>query len=695
MTFTLEYVEQVKKSWQKYIVNNRPIPKNEDQVRPEVLASWRRSKAFCVNPKLTTDPRLSPEELERALTENAFFMKVANPYVENLYSYVRGSNAMIHLIDKNGCVLQVLTEDNLMRELDSMSSERTEIGSIRNEQSVGTNSTTVSLVLQKPMQLIGEEHYLERSHPFFCCSAPIFDNSEQLAGVLTIFGPRRFYHSHSLGMACAAANGIQGNLRVQKAYDDLALANQILSTTIGSLSSSIIMLDQDLRVVQHNHNTEKMFRAGADGLIGMKIDKIIKLSSLPEQFHGFDRDANSYGFTLVTAQGKKVNVALTVKVVASKSRRDKMTVLIFEEQEHIHQLVTKVSGFSAKYTFDSLIGNSEVIKSVKLMGLNSAKGNSNVLILGESGTGKELLAQSIHNASDRANGPFVAVNCGSIPKDLIESELFGYEGGAFTGARKDGCPGKFELAHGGTIFLDEIGDMPFELQVSLLRVLQNRQIMRIGGKYLRKIDVRLIAATNSNLFEAVRLKKFRSDLFYRLNVFNISLPPLRERVDDIIILARHFMQSYSRSMNKDVHKIDDHAQEILRKHTWPGNIRELENLIERATNLAQTDTITIHEFPPDLLNQSMGAQFQGIFPAVQDMSFSADFAVPLPVASPHRGNGKSPLSPEIREYNTIIDALEQEKGHVDSAAVTLEMPARKLYRKIKKYNIDLKNYRRW
>ncbi len=695
MTFTPEYVEQVKKCWHKYVVNNKPIPKTVNQVRPEVLASWRRSKAFRVIPKLTADPHLSPEDLERVLAENAFFMKIANPYVENLYSYVRDSNSMIHLTDKNGYVLQVVTEDNLIRQLDTMSSERTEIGSIRNEQSVGTNSTTVSLVLQKPMQLIGEEHYLERSHPFFCCSAPIFDNSEDLAGVLTIFGPRCFYHSHSLGMVCAAADGIQGNLRVQKAYDALALANQILSSTIGSLSSAIIMLDQDLRIVQHNHNTVKIFCSVGDSLIGSRIDKIIKLSSLPEQFRGFDRDANSYDFTLVTAQGKKVNVALTVKVVTSKSSGDKMTVLIFEEQEHIHQLVTKVSGFSAKYTFDSLIGDSEVIRSVKLMGMNAAKGTSNVLILGESGTGKELLAQSIHNASDRANGPFVAVNCGSIPKDLIESELFGYEGGAFTGARKDGCPGKFELAHGGTIFLDEIGDMPFELQVSLLRVLQNRQIMRIGGKYLRKIDVRLVAATNSNLFEAVRQKKFRSDLFYRLNVFNISLPPLRERVEDIIILARHFMQSYSRSMNKDVHKIDDHAQEILRKHTWPGNIRELENLIERATNLAQADTITIHEFPPDLLNQNMGAQLQAIFPVVQDMSFGSDFTMSLPVASPQRGGGKTPLSPEIREYNSIIDALEQEKGHVDSAAITLEMPPRKLYRKIKKYKIDLKNYRRW
>jgi Transcriptional regulator containing PAS, AAA-type ATPase, and DNA-binding domains len=697
MSFTNEYMNHAGNCWRKYVLEDKPIPPTENLIRAEVLASWKRSKRYGVDPYLMDDPHLSASELEKVLDENAFFMRIATPYMNYLYNFVKGSNSTIHLTDKNGCVLQFVTEDELIQEFDNISSERTKIGSIRTEQYTGTNSTTVCLVLREPVQLIGEEHYLKRSQPFFCCSAPIFDSSEDLVGVMTIFSPRRFYQSHTLGMVCAAASGIQGNLRMQRAYDELALANKTLSTTIGSLSSAIIMLDKDLRIVQHNQNTVKLFRPGSDNLVGMEIDQVIKRSSLPKQFHGYDNDTNSYGFTLVTTTGKKVNVSLTTKIITNESCDDRMTVLIFEEQEHLHQLVSKISGFSAKYTFESLIGSSEVINSVKLMGKNAAKGMSNVLILGESGTGKELLAQSIHNASDRANGPFVAVNCGSIPKELIESELFGYEGGAFTGARKDGCPGKFELAHGGTLFLDEIGDMPFELQVSLLRVLQNRQIMRIGGKYLHKIDVRLIAATNSNLFEAVRQKKFRSDLFYRLNVFNISLPPLRERVDDILPLIRHFMQIYSRSMNKEVNRIDERVIEVLENHTWPGNIRELENIIERAINLAQSNAVTIHDLPDDLLNQSAGRHQITTLPPKQDIPSTAEFTTTRASVPYHiSGNGPAnPLSPEIREYNSIISALEQEKGHVDSAATTLAMPTRKLYRKIKKYNIDLKNYRHW
>jgi len=238
----------------------------------------------------------------------------------------------------------------------------------------------------------------------------------------------------------------------------------------------------------------------------------------------------------------------------------------------------------------ALIGRSEQFKNVLNLAEKVAQSNASVLILGENGTGKELLARYIHRLSQRREKPFIAVSCAAIPATLLESELFGYEKGAFTGALTQ-HKGRFELAHQGTIFLDEIGDLLPETQSKLLRVLQEREFERLGGTKTIKVDVRVIAATNQNLEEKMKQKLFREDLFYRLNVFPIYVPPLRDRKDDIIILAEHFLDYYAKQMNKDIKKFSDEVIERLIQYPWPGNVRELQNVIERAVVLTNTDTI--------------------------------------------------------------------------------------------------------
>ncbi len=225
--------------------------------------------------------------------------------------------------------------------------------------------------------------------------------------------------------------------------------------------------------------------------------------------------------------------------------REACVVLTFREARRMRGFAARVAGSKAVYTFDRILGDSPPLMEVIDQAKTIARGNTTVLILGESGTGKELFAQSIHNASSRASRPFVAVNCGALPRNLVESELFGYEDGAFTGASRTGKPGKFELADGGTIFLDELGEMPMDAQVSLLRLLQNGEVTRIGGKSSRTVSVRVIAATNKNLEEAVRQHTFREDLYYRLNVFTLVLPPLRSRMSDIELLAEHFLLKFA------------------------------------------------------------------------------------------------------------------------------------------------------
>jgi len=252
---------------------------------------------------------------------------------------------------------------------------------------------------------------------------------------------------------------------------------------------------------------------------------------------------------------------------------------------------------STRYTFDSIFGQSDAIKTLKQEALRAAANQFPVLITGESGTGKELFAQAIHHASPRKVNPFVRINCAAIPRDLLESELFGYEKGAFTGARKGGKPGKFELARQGTVFLDEIGDLPIDMQPKLLRAIEDKEFERVGGTRIIQSDFRIIAATNRNLDDMISAGDFRKDLFYRLNVIPLSIPPLRERKSDILPVARYLLKQTVQDANLTEIKMEKEAERALKKYGWPGNVRELSNVLERSLSAIEGDTICLKDLP--------------------------------------------------------------------------------------------------
>ncbi|WP_442865220.1 sigma-54 interaction domain-containing protein [Alkalihalobacillus sp. CinArs1] len=292
--------------------------------------------------------------------------------------------------------------------------------------------------------------------------------------------------------------------------------------------------------------------------------------------------------------------------------------VIFRDTEQWKQMNTHVKGLlseleyyrsgtakenGASYSLSDIAGVSDSIQSLKDKVKQIASGNVSVLIRGESGTGKELFAHSIHQLSERSNRPFVKVNCGAIPDQLLESELFGYEEGAFTGAKKGGKPGKFELANNGTIFLDEIGDMPVNMQVKLLRVLQDREVERVGSLRSKKVDVRIIAATNRPLEAMVEERRFREDLFYRINVIQLFIPPLRDRLKDVTPLAELFVKKISIKTGKRVLGIEEEAMRFLLQHNWPGNARELENALEAAVHLTRNETLDVDALPDYLTEE--------------------------------------------------------------------------------------------
>jgi transcriptional regulator with PAS, ATPase and Fis domain len=276
-------------------------------------------------------------------------------------------------------------------------------------------------------------------------------------------------------------------------------------------------------------------------------------------------------------------------------------VVSFRDIAEAQKLAYSINAGALKYTFDDIIGESEAIKRVKNQALMTARGSSTVLITGESGTGKEMFAKAIHYSGLRGSGPFVTVNCGAIPENLLESELFGYERGAFTGASDKGKAGKFELANGGTIFLDEIGDLPLRLQVKLLHVLQNMRFERVGGNKTIIADVRVIAATNKDLERMIGSGEFREDLYYRLSVIPLAAPPLRERKEDIRLLAERFLRKYNAFMNKEIDGFSDEAWRAYEAYGWPGNVRELENAVEYGVNMAFDKVIGLDAVPERLL----------------------------------------------------------------------------------------------
>lgn len=305
---------------------------------------------------------------------------------------------------------------------------------------------------------------------------------------------------------------------------------------------------------------------------------------------------------------KSFRFIVTAKPIKGEEKTSGV-VISFRDVAEAERLAYNINQRKIKYTFEDIIGNSEAMIKVKNQALQVARGNSTVLITGESGTGKELFARAIHYASSRYKGPFITVNCGAIPDTLLESELFGYERGAFTGAIDKGKIGKFELANGGTIFLDEIGDMPLHLQVKLLHVLQNMRFERVGGNKTIFSDVRVIAATNRDLEKMIAERKFREDLYYRLSVIPLKTPPLRKRANDIPLLMEYFLKKYTAFMNKNIHGFSRRVEEVYIHYHWPGNVRELENAVEYGVNMTFTEKIELDAVPPRLKKLYHGSNF--------------------------------------------------------------------------------------
>jgi transcriptional regulator of acetoin/glycerol metabolism len=584
--------DPIKCAWEDVVINGRPprVP-----VRPIIVKSWIRCRKAKIDPYADPPPPIiSQKELARLRAENRDLIVISRPVMEMIEISVQGTGFMVTLADRLARILETMGDRKILE----VASWRKYIpGCMRDTKYSGTNAIALALEEVKPVQLTGAEHYNIHYHFWTCSSAPIRDAKGRVIGLITLSGRSIGRHQHTLALVTAAAEIIEAQFRERTLIKEDQRLNTMLARIYNSLTDGFIAVDNTLEITHLNNKAVKMLGIeNPEAIVGHRLDEVALLDrNLIETLE--NREPFNLGKIRFKTPGGFKTYMCRMDLIQTSSYKLMGMVLTMSEKRQMFDKVRKISGNYAKYEFSDIKGETPELKRQIELAKIAARTSSRVMLVGESGTGKELFAQAIHSHSNRRNEPFVAISCAAIPRDLIESELFGYIGGAFTGARQKGMVGKFELAHRGTLFLDEINGMPLELQGKLLRVLQQNEIMRLGGSRPIPVDVRVIAASNRDLLNDVENGNFREDLYYRLNVVEIFIPPLRSHKSDIELLASHIIARLSREMCIPRPEITSEAMDKLMSYDWPGNVRELENICERALLLSQGQTIDVFHLP--------------------------------------------------------------------------------------------------
>jgi transcriptional regulator with PAS, ATPase and Fis domain len=653
----IELIKQIKQL--KLDVINQRIDKKEiSLIRPEILDSWIRSFNYGLSVfDYNFAPALGEEALQQRCQEKASLLASSEPFIQQLSTMLADSQCIILLSDEVGSMLRVLEGNKKLK--DQNKRFKLVAGSIWNEETVGTCAHAISLIHGIPMQISGPEHYCERYDDIFCSSAPIFDGNQNLSGTLSIVSPSfHQQNAHSLGLVVSMAWAIQKDIQ-------MGFNKELLSFTLDSADKGVLTLNKSGIITQANNMANNFFRPLLEHeLIGMPYQSVLGPLSFIESV--LEKGPAVFDTEVFLERWNQRITILSVQAISDNAGQNLGLVLVFKKNGVLRKgSSNKGHNLAAKFTFQDILGEAPELLNNIAISRRFSYLDANILIQGESGTGKEMFAHAIHQQS-RPDGPFVAVNCAAIPSTLIESELFGYEGGSFTGAEKQGRPGKIELAHGGTLFLDEIGDMPLELQPVLLRVLDEKRVMRLGSSQYLPVDFRLISATNRDLSELVESKRFRQDLLYRLQVLQVNIPPLRKRGQDIVLLARYFAQKVAQQQGIAVPQLSDAFLLALLNYEWPGNVRQLENTILYAVNVCHGPMIGPEHLPANIREGLPQIVTAGLQPEKQQL----------------------PMKDIEKIF--IQEALLQSDYNISDAALRLKMSRSTLYRKIKEYQIKTK-----
>ncbi|MDA2093415.1 MULTISPECIES: sigma-54-dependent Fis family transcriptional regulator [Bacillus] len=607
-------------TWKKF-VNEGVLDSN--RINQRISESWHRCKQANVNPHMNKGQKvLSSHIFREQKKKSEIFLDIALPQIQNMRKTIDELQMMALLIDPDGYVLSLSGNKQTLKRAKHINFIE---GVKWTEAAVGTNAIGTALEIEEAIMISGTEHYSVVSHSWSCAAAPIHNDDGKLIGILDFSCPIEFSHPYMLGMVTSIAHAIERECSIRVHQNELHLIHRFLD-----------VIDSDEQVVICNHrdvivSASKSVRERVTNWSRMKLEDLVH--------HGLE-------------------TKLEIPVYSNERMIGKCMYLKENKQMNTYSAFTFIKGI----TFPGVTGTSKAfqhtLEEIKLVSPTDAS----VYVCGETGVGKEYVARAIHENSPRKDGPFIAVNCGSLPKELMESELFGYAEGAFTGARRQGYKGKFEQANGGTLFLDEIGEVPPEMQVALLRVLQERTITPIGSSKEVPVNIRIITATHKDLLRLVEEGKFRQDLYYRLHVYPLYVPSLLERKEDIPYFIQHFCER----KNWNVVFPKSICNQFL-QHTWPGNIRELVNVLERIYILSQGREICEKQVA-FLIQTMMGNQ--------QQLELQVE--------------NKTEQTLHFREKiqrDSMIEALQKTNGNVSLAAKLLDVPRSTFYKRMQKYKL--------
>jgi len=623
------------------------IPTNE-QMKYLIDQSHKRSKEYGIDRenRKQDHEKLSEVKLEEKRFENKEILEVIDATIKEFYELMSSDDFLVALADGDGYILLQEGGETITK----LSEERNCSPGFRwTEEDVGTTAISLCLKEQMPVQLNDKDHYCRQAHGFTSSAAPIWGHQGVLQAVLVVYGDASLVHPHTLIMITSAARSVERHMRLKRRNTDLTINSGFLDNVIEAAGTGLLTLNNKLIIRRMNHQAKQILQSG--DLVGQPVSVLGDLQLDMDSI--FENPQIWKNRECHIQDGKRdIHFLYSAQPVLSKDDRPLGTVLNITEFSNIRKLVDKISGTKPFFTFDSLLGSSPAFMEAISLARRASNSDTTVLLLGETGTGKELFAQAIHNGLDQADKPFIPINCGAIPGELLESELFGYVEGAFTGAQRGGRSGKFILANGGTILLDEIGDMPHDMQVKLLRVLQTGEVHPVGAQKSLQTNARIIASTHVNLSNAVEQNRFRQDLYYRLNILQIRIPALRERGrEDIRILANYFLKK-----SNPLFQFTADAMDTLVTYNWPGNVRELENTIQRALHVCRKNKITAKDLG---IANTPQTSLKNSFGTIQQM-----------------------------EEKMITDALLENNSNMVQTSRQLGISRATLYRKVKQYGLD-------
>ena len=636
----------VASAWERFLQHQ---PLAGEGVRSVVLASWQRCRTEAVDPARHSAPGAAAERVRQMQLQNRDLCGAARPALDGLRDILRECGTLVMLSDPGGTILQLNGETRVRSAGEKINLAT---GGCWNEDVIGTNAIGTAIATSAPVQIHASEHFCLDVKRWTCAAAPVLDPfTRTLLGVVDISGVKETFHGHTLGLVVAAARQIEGEL----ARLDVALHERLLASAIDQFiryaSDYVVLVDSRGRIVRTSGNAQAaremhdvrlpLLQTGNQvpglNLALSDVDRCCQRAEWlrPEWLH------------LVKDHDATLGTMLVIPLGAQRNRTT------------ISPLPTATMTLAGNDPFSEIIGASEVLAATKARARRIAPLDLPVLLLGETGAGKELFARALHRTGNRVEGPFVAVNCGALTRELLASELFGYTEGAFTGARRGGLPGKFEQADGGTLFLDEIGELPLDMQPHLLRVLQDGVVVRLGDTRERHVSVRVIAATNRDLQNESAAGRFREDLYHRLCAVNLQLPPLRDRPGDIEAIIEHLNGKLARKYGCAPKQLEPAVYQALLSYRWPGNIRELQNVFEVMFALSEGNVIDISLLPPSI------AQARSSLPV--------STSTPTPASS-----GRL----DEMERQAILGAIANAHGNISMAARTLGISRSTLYVKL-------------